>query len=133
MKYKDITSFVYNFLVIIRRKDIRCKVPRTTRFNHGGLGAVIGEDVILGENCVIGSGVTIGAEKKKSPHIGHNCILCSHATIIGGILIGHHSIIGAGAVVLQDIPPYSVAVGVPARVTKTITQEEYEMYLDARR
>jgi len=133
MKYKDITSFVYNFLVIIRRKDIRCKVPFSTRFNHGGLGVVIGEDVILGENCVIGSGVTIGSQGKKSPHIGYNCVICTHAVIIGNILIGHHSIIGAGAVVLQDIPPYSVAVGVPAKVVRSINQIEYERYLDERR
>jgi len=133
MKYKDITSFVYNFLVIIRRKDIRCAVPYSTRFNHGGIGVVIGNNTILGENCVIGSGVTIGSQGKRSPRIEDNCIICTHATIVGGISVGHHSVIGANALVIEDIPPFSVAVGVPARVVKTITQKEYEIYLDERR
>jgi acetyltransferase-like isoleucine patch superfamily enzyme len=48
--------------------------------------------------------------------IGANC------TILGGVKIGDQAVIGAGAVVTKDIPPFSVAVGVPARVVRTFSQ-----------
>jgi serine O-acetyltransferase len=134
MTLKNKLELIYNCIVVlIRKRDIRCEIPLSTRFNHSGLGTVIGKGVVLGENCIIGAGVIIGAQGKKYPHIGCNCIICTHATIIGGIIVGHHSVIGAGAVVIQDIPPYSLVVGVPAKVIKTITQEKYEVYWDERR
>ena len=51
--------------------------------------------------------------------IEDHVIICSGTSIIPGVRIGHHSMIGAGAVVIDDIPPYSLAVGVPATVVKT--------------
>ncbi|MGH7659319.1 MAG: acyltransferase [Vulcanimicrobiaceae bacterium] len=51
--------------------------------------------------------------------IEDHVIICSGTQIIPGVRIGHHSMIGAGAVVISDIPPYSLAVGVPAKVVKT--------------
>jgi serine O-acetyltransferase len=132
-KFRYTLSIVYNFMVILTRRNIKCKVPFSTRFNHGGINTVIGKKVILEEDCVIGTGVVLGGRHFGSPIIEHHCILCTHSIVIGHIRVGHHSVIGAGAVVLHDIPPFSIVVGVPAKVIKTITLVEYKEYLRERR
>lgn len=58
--------------------------------------------------------------------IEDHVIICSGTNIIPGVRIGHHSMIGAGAVIIGDIPPYSLAVGVPAKVVKTWDGRELE-------
>ncbi len=65
-------------------------------------------------------------EVDRSPvEIGDHVFIGENATILPGVRVGHHSIIGAGAVVLEDsvIPPYSLVVGVPARVVRSIRDE----------
>ncbi len=65
-------------------------------------------------------------EVDRSPvEIGDHVFIGENATILPGVRVGHHSIIGAGAVVLEDsvIPPYSLVVGVPARVVRNIRDE----------
>lgn len=63
-------------------------------------------------------GVTIGENNGLSPVIGHNCFIGARAIIIGGITIGDNVRIGAGAVVVSDIPDNCTAVGVPAMIVK---------------
>ena len=100
--------------------DIKCLIPPSTRFNHGGLGVILGKNVKLGKNVTISQGVTIGKRNgENNVIIEDNVYIKTNAVIIGDVRIGHDSTIGAGAVVLNDIPPYSVAVGVPAEVVKT--------------
>jgi serine O-acetyltransferase len=120
-------------VAIVAKKDIRCKVPKTTIFNHSGVGVVMATPVILGDHCIIGCNVTLGEGHSAYPNIGDYVIICAHTIVIGGINIGHHSVIGAGAVVISDIPPYSLVVGNPARVVKTITEEQYQVYRSKRR
>lgn len=84
--------------------------------------------VTIEDNVDISSGVKIvshsthlrcieeGKEIRKPIKIERNCFIGTNSTILMGVTIGHHSVIGAGAVVNKDIPPYSVAVGVPAKV-----------------
>ena len=82
------------------------------------IGVVINSDVKAGRNLVIEHGVTIGAEKFKSPRLGDNVFIGAGAKIIGGVTIGNDVRIGANAVVTQDLPNGATAVGVPAKVIK---------------
>ena len=111
--------FINMAIIKNRTNDIRCKVPPTTKFSHG-ISIVIGKDVKLGKNILINQGVTIGQRHGKQPTIEDNVKIKANATIIGDIKIGHDSIIGAGAVVIDNVPPYSVVVGVPGKVVKKL-------------
>jgi acetyltransferase-like isoleucine patch superfamily enzyme len=93
--------------------------------------------ITIGDNVHIGAGVYITAHEAHhvDPRnidpmrrldftfepvvIEDHVIICSGSNIIPGVRIGHHSMIGAGAVVISDVPPYSLAVGVPAKVVKS--------------
>lgn len=90
-------------------------------FIDHGMGVVIGETAILGDRVKLYHGVTLGGtgnEKgsKRHPTIQHDVEIGANATLLGNITIGHHAKVGAGAVVLKDVPPYATAVGVPARI-----------------
>lgn len=102
-----------------------CEIPlciniENCYFNHKGFGIVINPKTILDKNINIQHCVTIGEKDiNKAPHIECNVYIGAKATIIGGITIGHNSIIGAGAVVVKNVPPYSIVVGNPAKVIKS--------------
>lgn len=93
---------------------------------------IYGGNVIFGENVKVGYGVkiisasTINAQSNqpilKTIKIGHNVEIGSNAVILPGVEIGDNTVIGAGAVVTQTIPPNSVAVGVPAKIIKSINK-----------
>lgn len=89
-------------------------------FIDHGAGVVIGETASVGTGTVIYQGVTLGGTGKESgkrhPTVGEHCVISAGAKVLGNIRIGDYAKIGAGAVVLKDVPPYSTAVGVPARV-----------------
>ncbi len=75
----------------------------------------------IGKNVTTNYCVTIGAAKlsdKKYPVIGDEVMIGVGAKILGPIVVNHHSVIGANAVVLKDIPAYAVVGGVPAKVIK---------------
>jgi serine O-acetyltransferase len=82
------------------------------------LGIVINSEVRAGRNLVLEHGVTIGAEKGKSPVLGDNVFVGAGAKIIGGVRIGNDVKIGANAVVTKDLPDGATAVGIPAKVVK---------------
>ena len=86
------------------------------------VGTVLGAAQI-GENCTIMQGVTLGASDtdlsftaSERPVIGSHVLIGAGAKVIGGITVGDHARIGANAVVLQDVPAYALAVGVPALI-----------------
>jgi serine O-acetyltransferase len=81
-------------------------------------GIVINTQVKAGRNLVLEHGVTIGAEKYRSPILGDNVFIGAGAKIIGDVRIGSDVKIGANAVVTKDIPDGATAVGIPARVIK---------------
>ena len=89
-------------------------------FIDHGMGVVIGETSIIGDYVTIYHGVTLGAtgkEKgKRHPTIGNNVIIGANAQIIGSFTVGDGSLIGAGSVVLKEVPPGSTVVGVPGKV-----------------
>ncbi len=86
------------------------------------VGTVLGAESI-GNNVTILQCVTLGTSEPDNgftaslrPVIGNNVVLGAGAKVIGRVTIGDHAKVGANAVVLQDVPPYAIAVGVPARI-----------------
>lgn len=80
---------------------------------------IISGDSIIGDDVIIRNGVTIGlshTNQRGSPKIGNRVDIGAGAKILGKITIGDDVVIGANAVVIRDVPPNSVAVGVPARI-----------------
>ncbi|MET0486821.1 MAG: serine O-acetyltransferase EpsC, partial [Candidatus Rokuibacteriota bacterium] len=90
-------------------------------FIDHGMGIVIGETAEVGENVSLLQGVTLGGtstrREKRHPTLQDNVTVGAGAKIIGAITIGENSRVGAGSVVVRDVPPNAVVVGVPGRVT----------------
>lgn len=95
------------------------KIAAGVFIDHGS-GVVIGETAEVGEGTVLYQGATLGGTGKESgkrhPTVGRHCVISAGAKVLGNIKIGDFAKIGAGAVVLKDVPPYATAVGVPARI-----------------
>jgi serine O-acetyltransferase len=91
-------------------------------FIDHGYGVVIGETAIVGDNVTLYQGVTLGGTGKETgkrhPTIGNNVMISAGAKVIGSFTVGENSKIGAGSVVLSEIPPNSTVVGVPGRIVK---------------
>jgi len=91
-------------------------------FIDHGMGVVIGETTEIGDNVTLYQGVTLGGtgkEKgKRHPTLGNNVIVAAGAKILGNIKIGDNVRIGAGSVVIRDVPSDSTVVGVPGRIVK---------------
>ena len=87
-----------------------------------GTGVVIGETAIVGNNVTLYQGVTLGGTGKETgkrhPTLGNNIVVGAGAKILGNIVIGDNSYVGANAVVLQSVPANATVVGVPGYVTK---------------
>jgi serine O-acetyltransferase len=79
-------------------------------------GVVIHPKARIGPNCLIMQQVTVGKNRQGLPIIGGNVDIGPGAKVLGPITIGDHAQIGANAVVLHDVPPWAVVVGIPARV-----------------
>lgn len=92
-------------------------------FIDHGMGVVIGETCEIGTNVTIYQGVTLGGTGKdvgkRHPTIGDNVMIGSGAKVLGPIVIGNNSKIGAGSVVLKDVPEDSTVVGIPGRAVKS--------------
>lgn len=91
-------------------------------FIDHGQGVVIGETAEVCKGTVIYQGCTLGGTGKETgkrhPTVGEYCVISAGAKILGNITIGDHAKVGAGAVVLKDVPPHATVVGVPARVVR---------------
>lgn len=96
---------------------------------HGARGTVINPNTIIGNNVSVRQNTTIGAkgflDSEKCPCIEDNVTIGPNVCIIGDITIGHDSIIGAGAVVIKDVPAYSVVAGNPAKVIKKLNPKTF--------
>lgn len=84
------------------------------------MGTVIGETTIIGKNVSLYQGVTLGGtgkEKgKRHPTIGNYAVIACGAKVLGSFTVGEGAKIGAGSVVLHEVPPYSTVVGIPGRI-----------------
>lgn len=100
-------------------------------FIDHGAGIVIGETTIIGDNCILYQGVTLGGTGKqcgkRHPTLGEYVQVSAGAKVLGAITIGDYSKIGANAVVIRDVPPYSTVVGVPGRIVKSYGKRVADM------
>lgn len=89
-------------------------------FIDHGMGVVIGETAEIGPNCHLTQGVTLGGtsnrREKRHPTLGSNVVVGAGAKLIGAITVGDFARIGAGSVVVTNVPAYATVVGVPGKV-----------------
>ena len=99
-------------------------------FIDHGMGVVIGETAVVGDNVTIYQGATLGGTGKdvgkRHPTIENDVVISSGCKVLGPFTVGAYSKIGAGAVVLREVPPGSTVVGVPGRVVKRVPVPECE-------
>ncbi len=97
------------------------KIGKGVFIDHG-IGVVIGETAIVGDNALIYQGVTLGGTGKemgkRHPTLGENVVVGAGAKVLGNIQIGNSARIGAGSVVLRDIPSHCTVVGIPGRIVR---------------
>jgi serine O-acetyltransferase len=88
-------------------------------FIDHGMGVVIGETAEIGDDVTLYQGVTLGGtsrlREKRHPTLRNGVVVGAHAQLIGAIEVGEGARVGAGSVVIADVPPYSTVVGVPGR------------------
>ena len=93
-------------------------------FIDHGMGIVIGETAVVGDDVVLFHGATLGGKAmrpgKRHPTLGDRVVVGAGAKILGPVWIGDDAQIGANAVVVKDVPPGAVAVGVPARIRPAV-------------
>lgn len=115
-------------------------------FIDHGCGVVIGETAEIHAGTVIYQGATLGGtgkeHGKRHPTLMENVTVSAGAKILGGFVVGEGAKIGAGAVVLKEVPPHATVVGVPGRVVRIrgekvcepdLCQDKTDPYLDARK
>ncbi len=103
-------------------------------FIDHGSGVIIGETAELGDNVTLYQGVTLGGtgkeQGKRHPTLKDNVMVSAGAKVLGSFTIGENSKIGAGSVVLKEVPPNCTVVGVPGRVVRMGNQKIPRMDLD---
>ena len=117
-------SILYKILKLLSQIltgiDLPCEVTVGRRFRIEHFGdIIISGDTVFGDDVVIRNGVTVGLKRtheRGAPVIGNRVDIGAGAKILGAIRIGDDVAIGANAVVLQDVPPHSLAIGVPAQI-----------------
>ena len=96
-------------------------IGRRLLIDHG-MGVIIGETTVIGNDVTIYQGVTLGGTGKdcgkRHPTIGNDVMIASGAKILGPFTIGDHAKVGAGSVVLKEVPEHCTVVGVPGRIVK---------------
>ena len=128
-KFYFVARFISNTARTLTGIEIHPGAKLGKRFfiDHG-MGVVIGETTEIGDDVLIYQGVVLGGtsleKKKRHPTVGNNVVIGAGAIVLGAITLGDHSRVGAGSVVLHDIPPHSTAVGVPARVGLGFSDKE---------
>ncbi len=137
--------YLYNDVIIFEGARIECydkydsKIMQPTlKIGSGSrigknFTALVADELTIGENTLIASNVFISTENHgmnpempyykqplitKAVHIGSNCWIGEKVVILPGVTIGDYSIVGAGSIVTKNIPPYTIAVGNPAKVIK---------------
>jgi serine O-acetyltransferase len=115
-------------VVYSARIPAEADIHPAVHFSHNALAVVITKEARIGAGCLIGTHTMLGSRwpVRGGPHLEEDVIVHAGAKIIGPVRIGRGSVIGANAVVLTDIPQYSLAVGVPAVIKKSgIQNDEY--------
>ncbi len=104
-------------------------------FIDHGSGVVIGETAVVGNNVVIYQGVTLGGtgkdKGKRHPTIGDNVMISSGAKVLGPFTVGEGAKIGAGSIVLNEVPPHATVVGVPGRIVRIAGKRVEDVCVDS--
>lgn len=100
--------------------DIDARLHASVGLGYGGLGVVVAPGVEVGEGSFLSQNVSVEPRFGEAgvPRIGRNVYVGVGAQIIGPVTVGDGAVIGAGALVISDVPPMSVVAGAPARVVK---------------
>jgi serine O-acetyltransferase len=116
------------------------RLGKAVRFGYGGIGVVIHAHSEIGDMAVLEAGVVLGGgnagrmrinaagKRVGAPKVENYAYLSVGAKVLGGVTVGSLSVVGANAVVRDNIPPLSVAVGSPAKVVKRIDLTNYPRY-----
>ncbi len=96
-------------------------------FIDHGMGVVIGETTEIGDDCLLYQGVTLGGtsakQEKRHPTLGRGVVVGAGAKVLGAITLGNHSKVGAGSVVVNDVPEHATVIGIPGRI---VVQKVYD-------
>lgn len=116
----QIINFLFLRLLFGVYIGVGAKIGKRVTLGYGGLGVVIHHRCVIEDNVRIGAGVTLGGTSGiyEVPYIEEGCIIATGAKIIGPIVVGKGSVVGANAVVTRNVPPRTVVVGIPAKVIK---------------
>ena len=123
IKLKLLARMISQFARFLTGIEIHpaAKIEGGVFIDHGS-GVVIGETAEVHKGTVIYQGVTLGGtgkeQGKRHPTIMENVTLSAGAKVLGGFTVGKGAKIGAGAVVLREVPPYATVVGVPGRIVR---------------
>ncbi len=129
IKLKLIARMISQFARFLTGIEIHpaAKIEGGVFIDHGS-GVVIGETAEVHKGTVIYQGVTLGGtgkeRGKRHPTIMENVTLSAGAKVLGGFTVGKGAKIGAGAVVLKEVPPYATVVGIPARIVRIRPPED---------
>lgn len=133
--FKMIARLIQEFARLITGVDIHpaATIGRRLFIDHA-TGVVIGETAVVGEDCLIFHGVTLGGQSmnkgKRHPTLGNEVMVGAGAKILGAINIGEGAKIGANAVVVKDVPPGRIALGVPAKLRNPKKPVSPDMNID---
>ena len=131
IKLKLLARMISQFARFLTGIEIHpaAKIEGGVFIDHGA-GVVIGETAEVHKGVVIYQGVTLGGtgkeRGKRHPTVMENVMISAGAKVLGNIVIGEGAKIGAGAVVLKEVPPYATVVGIPGRIVRIRTPEENE-------
>jgi serine O-acetyltransferase len=111
---------VLNRIVFASVLPPSAKLGKNVLFSYEGLGTVIHKNSVIEDDVIIGVGVTIGGRSgiAQVPLIKRGAMIGAGAKILGPVTVGEYASVGANSVVLSDVPPYAVVVGMPAKVVR---------------
>ena len=122
-RYKLLARIVSQFARFVTGIEIHpaAKIGYGVVIDHGA-GVVIGETAEVGNNVLIYQGVTLGGtgkdKGKRHPTIEDGVMICSGAKVLGPFTVGKNAKIGAGSIVLKEVPPNATVVGIPGKIVK---------------
>ncbi|NHR04585.1 serine O-acetyltransferase [Chromobacterium haemolyticum] len=134
---KTLALFLQNRISEVTGADIHpaARIGQGVMLDHG-TGVVVGETAVIGDNVSMLQGVTLGGTGKehgdRHPKIADGVLIGANTSILGNIQVGACAKIGAGSVVLEDVPAHTTVVGVPARVVARACEGTPALDMDQR-
>ena len=133
LRFSSKTGWLYPlscFMLNRLSRKYGLQIPRNTQIGYGlyighGIGIVINPTTIIGNNCNLSQFTTIGSNHGKAAIIGDNVYIRPSVCIVENVIIGNNVTIGAGAVVVKDVPDNATVAGCPARVVSYKTPGRY--------